>query len=367
MRILVISNLFPDRKQPTFGTFMRSHVDALRYAGADVELVAIRGVGVHTRIGRKYLRLFAEAVRAVLWSVLRRRPPQVVEAHIAYPTGVIAWPLARLVRAKLVLYVHGADVHEVGRRTRAHHRLARFVFARADLIAVNSRYSEQSLLAGYGAAPGKVVVWSPGIDIAAFRPIPDAVRDSRQVMFVGRLDPQKGVDVLLEAVSQLDGPVSLRIIGDGPDRASLEAEAGRLGLDVRFDGGVEHYEVARAMASTAAVVVPSAFGEALGLVALEAMAAGAVVIASATGGLAETVDDGVNGFLVAPGNPAALTTRIAYVLELLRADGEELTRIREAARQRAEAHDIDAVAIARLERYRALVGRPSIGSSGMRE
>ncbi|HEX7069488.1 MAG TPA: glycosyltransferase [Rhodothermales bacterium] len=363
MRILVITNLYPDRKRPAFGIFVSAHVEALRQAGADVDVAAIRRTGVHGDIGRKYALLFGSAVARGALALFRRARPQIVEAHIAYPTGVIAWPIARLMGAKLVLYVHGADVHEVGSRSRLHHRLARFVFARADLVVVNSRYSERSLLGGYAVDPRKVVVLSPGIDVRQFAAETNVSRDQRQILFVGTLNEQKGVDVLLRAMARVGTQASLRIVGDGPARDSLEAEAAALQLMVRFDGAVQPDGVARAMAACAILVVPSVYGEALGLVALEAMASGALVIASRTGGLVETVEDGVNGFLAPPGDAEALALCIERALAIVDAGGDTLDHLVTAGRKRATEHDIVGVTLKILARYSMLTGTTSMATT----
>lgn len=360
----MITNLYPDHKQPGFGTFVAAHAEALRRAGANVDVAAIRAIPVHDELVRKYALLLRTAVAQVARALIHGVRPEIVEAHIAYPTGVIAWPIARLIGAKLVLYVHGADIHEVGMRSRAHHRLARFIFARADLIVVNSRYSRQSLLHGYGVDQRRVVVLSPGIDIRRFGATTREVsRDLRRVLFVGSLNDQKGLSVLLRAMSQLEKTASLRVIGDGPARASLEADAAALGLEVRFDGAVPPDTVGRAMAESGVLAVPSTYGEALGLVALEGMASGALVIASRTGGLAESVEDGVNGFLVPPGDADALARCIRHAIDLLVSGGEAIDILMTAAQKRAADHDIDAVTRDVLAEYSNLAGTAPLGTA----
>ena len=123
----------------------------------------------------------------------------------------------------------------------------------------------------------------------------------------------------------------------------------------RLDGAVEPSVVAGAMAQCGVLAVPSKYGEALGLVALEGMASGALVIASRTGGLTETVEDGVNGFLVPPGDPEALASCIGHALRLFDGGGEAMRVLTTAARERAADHDINTVTREVVAAYSKLV------------
>jgi D-inositol-3-phosphate glycosyltransferase len=355
VRILVISNLYPDRRQPTFGTFVRAHVNALRRAGAEVHVAAIRGVPVHTAVLWKYTRLLFRATRLVLARMRHGVRPQVVEAHLAYPTGLIAWPLARICGARLVLYCHGADVREAGLRSRLHRSLSGLVFRRADLLVANSRSTSSVLTGTYGIAPERIVIWSPGIDTDLFRPMPSVKRAKRRLLYAGNLTRQKGIHVLLEAMAQVrDCELSARIVGVGSERDRLEASARAMDLAVTFVGGLPPAGVAFEMAQAGVLVVPSISEEGLGLVALEGMATGALVIASRAGGLAEIVEDGVNAWLVPPGDAAALAERIRHAFSVL-ADPNAAQGIRRAAAARAAEHDVYAMARMEVAAYETLL------------
>lgn len=358
MHILVITNLYPSRRRPAFGTFVAGHVRALRRGAATVDVASIQDQDVHRRILSKYVGLAARALWSATRAIARGKRPRVVEAHIAYPTGLLAWPIARLVGAKLVLYVHGADIYEVGTRSPLHRRASRLVFSRADLIVANSGYTRGLLRETPGVPHEKVVVLSPGIDTTLFQPPADARRRPDEILYVGRLDPQKGVGVLIEAVSLLaDQGITLRIMGDGPAKEVLEAEAARLRVPVRFEGAVPPGEVALAMAEAGVLAVPSAHGEALGLVAIEGMAMGALVVASDTGGLSEVIQAGVNGWLVPPRDAGALARALSEALASARQPDDRRTRtMRKAGMQTAAQHDVYAIGERILVAYDALVG-----------
>jgi glycosyltransferase involved in cell wall biosynthesis len=339
-----------------FGVYVAKHVAALRAAGAHVEVAAIRGIPVHSRIASKYLRLAFDALSSVVRTAIRRRRIRIVEAHIAYPTGLIAWPIARILGAKLVLFCHGSDVTRLGLASRSHHRLARFALARADLVVANSQFVAGVVKSQYGITGEKVVVWSPGIDTLIFKPSTDVARDPREILFVGRLDGQKGLAVLLTAAARIGDPsITVRIIGDGPDRQALQDAADGLCVAASFDGSLDAHAVAAAMARTGVLVVPSTSAEGLGLVALEGMATGALVVASAAGGLVESVVPGVTGWLVAPGDAAALTSSLTEALQVAASPPSASAAMRQAAIDRAAPHDIWAGGINSLREYSRLV------------
>jgi glycosyltransferase involved in cell wall biosynthesis len=150
-------------------------------------------------------------------------------------------------------------------------------------------------------------------------PGPGFVRaPSREPVFLycERLDPEKGVDLLLRAFARVlaSRPAArLRIVGGGPRRTALEALAADLGIigAVRFDGRASFSEVEAALSDAWALVAPSVWPEPLGLAAIEAITHGVPAITSASGGFAESVEDGVSGYLVANGDELALADRLA--------------------------------------------------------
>jgi glycosyltransferase involved in cell wall biosynthesis len=143
--------------------------------------------------------------------------------------------------------------------------------------------------------------------------------DPRRFVCVGRFAASKGQEVLLKAMAQaaLRHPdATVEFIGDGSTRVVCEEMARKLGLRerCRFFGILPHPEVLSRMAGALAVIVPSR-NEAFGLVNIESMSLGVPVIGSNTGGIAEIVRDGVDGFLFPPGDHDALAARMMTLLE----------------------------------------------------
>ncbi len=192
----------------------------------------------------------------------------------------------------------------------------------------------------YQTDTDKVVVIPPGVDTSRFYPIPkDEAKEfigrplqGCLVLYVGRIEPLKGIDTLLEAVAILRqegfldiNPICLAIIGGDPhvSRERMDAEMGRLkalsgklgiGDLVMFLGRRNQDTLQYYYSAAEVVVVPSHY-ESFGLVALEAMACGAPVVASETGGLAFLVRDGETGFHVPAGDARALAERLMQLMK----------------------------------------------------
>jgi len=204
----------------------------------------------------------------------------------------------------------------------------------------------------------KISVIPNGVDLAQFSPA-IGPPNPRQILFVGRLVPQKGVDVLLRAfgaVLHRHPEATLVIAGAGQQRLYLERLARFLGVrqHVQFLGWQSRDQLAALYRASAVTAVPSLY-EPFGLVALEAMASGRPVVASRVGGLAEVVDDEVSGFTVEPGDHLDLATRLGA----LQAD-PELDRVTgHAARCRAEQFDWEVVASQTAQLYNSLAPRPA--------
>lgn len=355
MRILIVSNLYPDSRQPAFGTFVAAHAGALRRAGADVAVVAISGVPVHEAVIRKYLSLMIRAITYAVWARIRHEAPSVVEAHVAYPTALMAWITARLAGASVVVYCHGSDVTGVAARSRVHNFVARWLFARADLVVPNSAYIRNLLEAQYAVPPAKLSLLPPGVDLTLFSGA-SSRRRVGEILYVGRLARGKGVHELLQAVVGLgDRKVSLRFVGDGPERSALQQTAAAARIETTFHGAMAPAEVAGLMRVASVVAMPSTHPEGLGLVALEAMAAGALVVATAAGGIAESVIDGETGWLVPPGDVPALSAALRKALmTAAAADQAPRVAMQERAMAKAREHDIDAIARRTLAVYGSL-------------
>ena len=189
----------------------------------------------------------------------------------------------------------------------------------------------------YQADISKIAVIPPGVDTGKFYPIPpDEAKEfigvppcGRMILFVGRIEPLKGLDVLLESIAQMrardvseEYRFCLVVIGGEADRNDMSAEMNRIqalreqsGLQdlVAFLGKRSQDTLPYYYSAAEVVVVPSHY-ESFGMVALEAMACGTPVVASQVGGLAYLVQDGQTGYTVPVDDPAALADRLLSLL-----------------------------------------------------
>ena len=209
----------------------------------------------------------------------------------------------------------------------------------ADLLIASTADEREELVEGYGADPSRVVVVAPGVDLATFRPI-DRLQARRKIgagtapllLFVGRLERLKGVDVAIRALAELrrrgHDDVRLLVLGeDSRDAEESEKErlkrlAGAEGVRdaVDFVGSVAHHELPYFYSAADACVMPS-YSESFGLVGLEAQACGCPVVGSGVSGIRSVVRDGVTGFLVEGHDPQVYADRIGRLL-----DDQELAR-----------------------------------------
>lgn len=202
----------------------------------------------------------------------------------------------------------------------------------ADLLIGSTADEADDLVRLYGADPDRVHVVAPGIDLATFQPLDraDARRKigygpGRVLLFVGRLERLKGVDVVIRALALLRDRAhdDLRLIVLGEDvRDGQESEKERLKLvasaagvrdRVDFLGSVAHHELPYFYAAADVCVMPS-YSESFGLVALEAQACGRPVVASGVSGLRSVVRDEVSGYLIDDHDPAIYAERIGRLL-----------------------------------------------------
>ncbi len=225
----------------------------------------------------------------------------------------------------------------------------------ADVVLVNSQAVRSELLAR-GLPVRRIEVVPNGVDLETFRPAADWPRDGGYVLFVGRLVTQKGVEVLLrafDAVLRRCPESRLVIAGEGDLELYLERVACHLGFPdrVRMVGWQTGAALVELYQRAQVVVVPSLY-EPFGIVALEAMACGRPVVASRVGGLAEILEDAVEGYLVTRGDHLELARRLAGLLR----DPQLRERMGAAARRRAAGFGWERTARETLALYQGLAG-----------
>jgi glycosyltransferase involved in cell wall biosynthesis len=313
LKVTVLTTSYPRHAEDTVGRFIADAVERLRTAGVEVEVVSPAGFrhfgiayghGVMGNLRRQawrwallpaFLSNFARAARRAAANA------DLVHAHWL-PAGAVAATTGK----PFVVQLWGSDV-ELARRSP---RVARRIVRRANAVVCPSNALAENARA-LGARD--VAVIPSGIDL------PTEVGEEAEppeVLYAGRLSPEKGVLELVEAARGMN----LVVAGDGPLRKRVPQARGFVPPD----------ELGRLYARAAVVACPS-HREGFGVACLEAMAHGRPVVASAVGGLLDLVVDGETGIHVPPGDVPALRSALERLLD----DPELRRQMGEAGRLRA--------------------------------
>jgi teichuronic acid biosynthesis glycosyltransferase TuaC len=344
MRVLVVTRQFPSAVDPHFAPFNRQQFVALsrrcevEVLGSIPWLPGARALGRWSDAGRlagvpreeriegipvvhpryAYLPRVGYLAGGALYAaslapeVLRRRGRHdVVLGSWAFPDGVGAVALARLLGVPAVVKVHGSDMNVLARIPSVARNL-RWGLPRARRVVAVSR-PLADVVASFGVPPDRIDVVLNGVDAELFHPRDRAEAraalghgdDGRPwLLYVGRLEEAKGVLDLLEAFTALSRRrpgIRLAVVGDGSARPALERAAAELGDRLLLAGRRPLAEVPLWMAASQALVLPS-WAEGTPNVVLEALACGRRVVATAVGGIPDLLADERLGKLVPPRN-----------------------------------------------------------------
>ena len=337
MKVVVLTTSYPRHAEDTAGRFVADAVERIRAAGVEVEVVSpasfrhfgiAYGHGVMGNLRRRPWRYALLPLFLVNFTRAARRASsdaELVHAHWL-PSAIVA----RMTGRPYIVQLWGSDV-ELG-WGRSALRRARAVVCPSTALAEEAKE--------LGANPVEVI--PSGVDLPRELGVE---ADPPEVLYAGRLSPEKGVLELVEAAEGMN----LVVAGDGPLRDRVP----------QARGFVPPEELARLYAGAAVVVCPS-HREGFGVACLEAMAHGRPVVASAVGGLLDLVVDGETGVHVPPGDVEALRA----ALERLLGDRELRRRMGEAGRRRAaERFSWDTVTRQTVELYARYAGKKS-GRSG---
>jgi glycosyltransferase involved in cell wall biosynthesis len=298
-------------------------------------------------------------------SQIRERAIDVVHAH-GYKADLYAYIAARRERKPVVATCH--NWREVGSALRVYNRLDRMALKRFDAIAaVSDAVAGKLRLAGVPA--GRIRTVPNGIDARAFEeaaaggPAAGSSLNSPVIGVVGRLDLQKGFEHLFEAVRGLREShrgLKVVIVGEGPDRAEIEAMVRKLGLEDQVTLVGQRSDMPAVYAGMDIFVLPS-LNEGLPMTVLEAMAASRPVVATRVGAIPKVVEDGQTGLLVEPGDVFGLRGAIYRLLS----NPDLRRRLGQQARARVLQHyTSDIMALRYAELYQQVLAQRATVAAG---
>lgn len=339
IRLLTLTSLFPNARQPRHGIFIATRLRRLCETGRVAATVvapipwfpgayreslrvptseSVHGFDVaHPRylnvpgIG---MRMQPDSLARALLGHLRRAPAghryDVVDAHYFYPDGVAAAQVADALDLPLVISARGSDINLIAEDPTARARMLRAAERAQALIAVSGAL--KASMARLGMPTERISVLRNGVDAALFAPVPraDARRrlgpasDGALVLGVGNLVPEKGFDLLIRAVARLPDAHAL-IIGEGRAERALRELADAIAPGrVQFRGSIPQAELRFAYAAADVLALPS-LREGWPNVVLEALACGTPVVAAAIGGVPEMMQSRGVGVILADRSPQA--------------------------------------------------------------
>lgn len=355
MTVLVLSEMFPNRKQPTSGTFVIEQLKALRKLGVEVAVIsptpwAPRFLSFIPKVRRysgvpkeevvegfpvlrpriptlPFIRLldfsgvlFYLSCRRAIKKLVRERDVSLLHVHTIGPVALGAVLCAREFQLQLVCTAHGSDVNFYPHMTWSTLRASRWTVARVDRLIAVSEMLKKKLLR---LAKREVEVVHNGADADSFVPMPKAEArkklgvpsDRRMIVFIGNLLEVKGLKYLLEAFARLQtSDAMLYLIGDGQQQGELESLSEQLGIHDRviFAGRKPHSQIPLWLSAGDCLVMSSVM-EGFPTILPEAMMCEVPVVATDVGGISEIVRHRETGMLVPARDVSALASAIDTV------------------------------------------------------
>ncbi len=299
MKVLIISNMYPNSKGSYRGIFVKNQLDALEKAKIDIIKVVKTQDTIFAYIPfilRSIFYLFFESY-------------DLVHAHYGFHSALFA---AIIKKRPFIITFHGGDALVEPERNRIYYKLQRFVVSRSNHIIAVSNEIKSVLISKLGADPNKISVVTCGIDTSVFVPLKKnkvrgelkIARDARVILFVGGLTRRKGVDIILECAQRMPDILFI-LVGEGKLKMDIE--------NCKSVGVCPNNEICKWMNVADIFILPSR-SEGTPLVVLEALSCGIPVIASDVGGISDVIKNGENGYLVPADNINLFQDRIMELL-----------------------------------------------------
>jgi glycosyltransferase involved in cell wall biosynthesis len=299
MKVLVISGMYPTKRDPLFGIYVKETVESLKkYYSISSKVIApmTSGRGLITVV--KYLVVLVRS----MYRTFRGRF-DIIHAHYVIPAGLIALIPKYLRGKKLVVTAHGSDINILPKRSRILWFLTRFVLRRADRIIAVSNPLRDIIIHDFGIDSKKVSVIPCGVDLELFRPMDKSLcreivglpRDKLVIFHLSTLDPVKRVDLVIESFELIHkgrDNTLLVIGGYGSHQNNIKQRVCQKGLEkcVIFLGYIPKNNVWLWL-NAADIFVLTSESEGMPLTIMEAMATGTGIVSTNVGGIADAIKD----------------------------------------------------------------------------
>ncbi len=268
------------------------------------------------------LFLYSEYTKAK--KLVKKYRPQILHAHWLIPQGIIAASLKKEFNIPFIMTVHGSDLFPL--KNPIFKSMQKYVLKHCDMCTVNSYATYKEVIERFPQAKSKLVIRSMGVNVKQFekkvtRPKP--YKNKKIVLFVGRINEQKGIQYLIKAIPKVKDKfknIRLLIIGEGDYKKEMEHLVDFLDIrdEVEFLGPKKHGDIVDYYKMADVFVLPSVTHkigtEGFGLVLLEAMSAKTPVIGTNSGGIPYIIKNNHNGLLIGEKDNKAIAEAIIKVL-----------------------------------------------------
>ncbi len=275
---------------------------------------------------------------------IREWKPDVIHAHFAVPTGLLAWLVSGVTGTPYVLTAHLGDVPggvpaQTDRMFRLIGPIARRIWRHAAAVTAVSSFVQELAETAYGRPVTRIL---NGIELSDSPIEPVAPHAPRRLVFIGRLNPQKNPVFFIDALARIrDATWTLTLIGDGPLMSEVRSAIARhdLGNRIALTGWLTPPQVHAFLNNGDILCLPSV-SEGMPIVGVEALKFGLAIVASDIPGLHDVIDDGVNGYLVPLGDLDAFAARLHHLIE----NETTLAAMKRASWEKARRFDLSGVA-----------------------
>lgn len=309
MKLLVISNMYPDSAHPSYGIFVKKFCDQLDRIGIDYDKSVMLKSDSGTGKIAGYAKFYLKSLYKLLFSGY-----DVAYVHYASHSGIPVLISHKLRKKTIYTNVHGSDIVPENSKQQKMQKYTAELLQISDKIIVPSEYFKNYMVQKYGLPREMICVYpSAGIDGRVFHPLtPERKKalkkeyglDSEFPVFgmAGRISAGKGWDTFVEAVSRLQDDhvkANYMLVGDGPEKQKLDCMIEKMGLTgcIHRNGMLSQEKLAEFFGMIDFLVFPTRRqGESLGLVAIEAMACATPVISSAYAAPNEYIKEDYNGY-----------------------------------------------------------------------